>query len=594
MRTIRYKNRKFFYEINLETDDDEFIQSIDSFLNDYQIADKTGQNIMFEVLVNDLNVKKLSAINDDSFLDLYWGLKDKLNSPSITYGQSTKHRAIIGFINYVRFIQEHNYIHLHKYTQKILEFKGAAAKFDEGYEPILYSSFSDIPSSFKILIDISEFESQSNHRNSSRSVFAVDFSNIKSKTLAEEVLYYVFYAPAKFETKIANVSVILKLIRILDNDYSPSKKKIEVKMKHINAFKKVNENLSDASKFLNMSVIRSFLEFIEPRKRLIINQNLISFLQQHNVNADASTVAYTKEELEMIENELLKSGTVKDKIFWYLVRLQRNTPLRATSIVNLHVDCLHDINGHEKYEVVYSSKISTEERSNIDYHSAMLIKNAINEFIDERAKAASSLKKCIFVYLTEKTRKYVKIKTSDYAKRINELSEKLNINTLGPTGIRNYYCQMLTKYVINTGKDASLVTTLSRHSLEVQLKHYSDYSKTIENYENFYHVESIGAISLNIKRISDKECVQSKAVEHELGYCSSDHCDDKTMMGCFVCQFFRVADRNIPFYKEAISNIDAQITREMISHEKEFLITKKKILVKILRFLETKEDVEVI
>lgn len=584
MKKIVYDNRGYTYSLDLDTDDPEFENSIDSFLNDYDIADKTGYNILFKLLVNDLHVNKFDDISDDSFLNYFRKLKKLV--PTTGYGKSTQRRVIFGYINFVRYLIEEHYIQLYKYTPQVLGYKGIIKRLEEGYEVINYSPYVVIPDSSKILVDISTFQELGTQRTSSRFVYSFDFSDIKNKMIIQEILYYVFIAPTKFASKYNNVNIIMKMAKILDDDYESNAKTLAVTAKHINQFKQMNKNLSDPSKFVNLSTIRSFLDFIKERKVITIDPNLLLFLQQHNVNSDGNVLAYTKNEINQILKNLISTGFEKDKMYWYLVKIQSNTPLRISSIINLKIDCLKDINGTGKYLITFKSKTSTADICNVDKNTASLINNAIQEFKHNRISNAISIKDLIFVYRSEKTRKFSKISQSEYSFRINEICKESGINTLGQAGIRNYYNQRVTQYVEDTDKNIALISHLSKHTLNVHLKNYSDPSKLTEKYEKFYHVSSIGDIDLNIS-LTHKQYNEEKVVENGLGFCESDHCNDMSMFGCFMCQFFKVAQTNIPFYKKAIEGIDKEIIEENIPHEKEFLVIKKRIFVKILEYLES-------
>lgn len=584
MKKIVYDNRGYTYSLDLDTDDPEFENSIDSFLNDYDIADKTGYNILFKLLVNDLHVNKFDDISDDSFLNYFRKLEKLV--PTTGYGKSTQRRVIFGYINFVRYLIEEHYIQLYKYTPQVLGYKGIIKRLEEGYEVVNYSPYVVIPDSSKILVDISTFQELGMQRASSRFVYSFDFSDIKNKMIVQEILYYVFIAPTKFASKYNNVNIIMKMAKILDDDYESNAKTLAVTAKHINQFKQMNKNLSDPSKFVNLSTIRSFLDFIKERKVITIDPNLLLFLQQHNVNSDGNVLAYTKKEINQILEKLISTGSEKDKMYWYLVKVQSNTPLRISSIINLKTDCLRDINGTGKYLITFKSKTSTSDICNIDKKTASLINDAIQEFKKNRTSNAISIKDLIFVYRSEKTRKFSKISQAEYSLRINEICKEYGINTLGQAGIRNYYNQNVTRYIEDTDKNITLISHLSNHTLNVHLQHYSDPNTLTEKYEKFYHVSSIGDIDLNIN-LTTKQYNEEKVVENGLGFCESNHCNDMSMFGCFMCQFFKVDQTNIPFYKKAIEGIDKEIIEENISHEKEFLITKKRIFVKILEYLET-------
>ena len=163
---------------------------------------------------------------------------------------------------------------------------------------------------------------------------------------------------------------------------------------------------------------------------------------------------------------------------------------------------------------------------------------------------------------------------------LNKICDNYKIRYLKTSGIRNFYMQQISNYVVNNGYDTMLISTLSKHSLQVHNSHY-DKVDIKEFCQRFYETE-IGTVYLKGKVELENKYSKESIVEKGCGHCSLQKCRLFGKLGCFMCEDFITTLDCIPYYEKEIEIIDKTIKDTHIQHEKEFLFSKKKLLVAYL------------
>lgn len=160
---------------------------------------------------------------------------------------------------------------------------------------------------------------------------------------------------------------------------------------------------------------------------------------------------------------------------------------------------------------------------------------------------------------------------------------------LGQTGIRNYFQSKVTEYVLSTNKSEGMIKQLSGHSIMTHINYYegTDFFKLMGEE---YNVE-IGKLDFtnNVRATYDSN--GEDIVQNSCGYCSSSQCVNHTDFDCLLCKYFVATVINIPLFEYEIEKISKIIYEEKIQHEKEFYITKKRLLVRYLSELKSLREV---
>ena len=169
---------------------------------------------------------------------------------------------------------------------------------------------------------------------------------------------------------------------------------------------------------------------------------------------------------------------------------------------------------------------------------------------------------------------------------------ELGLNQLGGTGIRNYYNTNVTLYAVKTGNGKALVSQLSKHTLETHLRYY-DNSDVYSLCEQYFDV-TIGDLDFNGNVVKDFAGSIENTVENGCGYCKNNHCNNTTMFDCFLCENFITTLNNKNVFEYEIDQLSNKIYNEQNEHEREFLVSKKRLLVAYLaKIIELEKESEI-
>lgn len=125
------------------------------------------------------------------------------------------------------------------------------------------------------------------------------------------------------------------------------------------------------------------------------------------------------------------------------------------------------------------------------------------------------------------------------------------------------------------GDQSALISGVSKHSLKT---HYSNY---VSADLNTICIELFGIqmadtdIAGVVSKKPDVPVSKTNAVMDGRGYCTCATCEDKTLLDCMMCKHYVTTPANIPYYLEAIEEIDERLPEITINEEKEFLKAKK-------------------
>lgn len=124
------------------------------------------------------------------------------------------------------------------------------------------------------------------------------------------------------------------------------------------------------------------------------------------------------------------------------------------------------------------------------------------------------------------------------------------------------------------------------------MKHYI--RPEIRNYLEVLYKVKIGNVTIKGEIVGNLEDtnmnipkdISEITVKRGCGFCSCD-CVSNENIDCLICRNFVVTIDRIPFFEESIKEIDSNIKNESIMHEKEHLISIKKLYVSYLGALYT-------
>jgi len=175
------------------------------------------------------------------------------------------------------------------------------------------------------------------------------------------------------------------------------------------------------------------------------------------------------------------------------------------------------------------------------------------------------------------------VRAENFSKHLDRVCKRINIRNLSSTGIRNYYQQEVSEYITKNNFDPMLIEKLGKHSINIHLRHYDNLD--IRDFCTRYYKVDIGSVHLKGSIIEKGQFPESSTVAHKCGNCNLPDCILNGKLDCLMCENFVTTLNCIPYFEESITLIDKKILDTKLDHEKEFLFSKKKLLVAYLEKL---------
>lgn len=330
---------------------------------------------------------------------------------------------------------------------------------------------------------------------------------------------------------------------------------------------------------------------------------LIKLLDHVDDKNNSFTDCYTTEEAKkIIDGFYLDYKTEQDYdkrnlylLHYYFVLLNMLTEVRKKNLLNLRTGCLiKTMTGshNDEFKVRCTTKTSNGEYAeyNVTKTAVDIIKKVMEITYPLRQEVPDQYKDVLFI--TKRLHGNVVLPMSERTldKHFKSICDKKDITCLLFKGFRNTYQNAITKYVEDHNYNNELIPILSGHSYQIHERYYVN--EDIKDACSLMYNIEIGDLDLQgiIKDRNESTVDDSKNVMNNCGYCNNDRCNLEGNLDCLMCRNFVTTLSNIDYFKKAIENIDIAIKSQPIMHEKEFLVSKKKLLVGYLQALLTLKE----
>lgn len=463
----------------------------------------------------------------------------------------------------------------------------------DDYEVVNYSIYEEPPKSDKWIL---QGQQTTMHKTAEADkITCFDTTSLNNKYLKQWIKEcFWFDTSHHINCRKKEYNALFKFLKIVDDRLNDDEIP-QITKEDILSFKAqcIGGGITDATISRKLAIVKFFLNFIEDKEYMIIDELCYRFLSFHDSKNNGYKETYTKEEIKQLLNAYKDSyKKYKDKdrqllyiLYYYIVAIQSLSEMRISTILNLKIDCLVktlERNGQDEYKVVVYSKTSGREPDeyNITHYVKSLIDEVITLTADLRNETNGIAKDYIFIYKRH-NRKLISIVRQDALSTYHkDVCSEYGIRQLNLGAIRNYYQQQVSEYVAKNGDDPMLVERLSKHGINVHIQHYD--AVNITDFCQMLHEVEIGSIELkgDVQEINDKPA--EAAVAKGCGHCSQQTCTLTGNLDCLMCSNFVATLDCIPQFEKEIELINEQILNEPLQHEKEFLINKKRLNVAYL------------
>jgi len=555
----------------------------------FSFIEKTPYINMFEMILESMEDKyelyDVNSFSDDTFFQSFNYLNNKINRKGLT--------ALINFYLWVlKNIDDNAKLNNFRLLRETtLKYLFLLPRLEDGFRLVNYNTYEDPPIYPKMLLTPT-----SSYMVGASQIDRVAVLNISEiNNIVLQKFYIEFYwkeQSCNFFLRHKSYSPLRNFLKILDCKYKGNKTEIEISAHDINEFQSIylSQNLANSTIAKKYLVIKHFLDFLEKNKYVRIEPLLYRMLIHKDNEKNSYKEAYTKDEIQRLKCALEKAykdeqGQIINslyQIYYYVFLIMTASEIRLSSIMYLQVNCIQQTlsqKGRSEYKVLINSKTDDGEMEEIN------ITNYVKKIIDEvvaatkeiREMAGSPEKSMLFIYLRIGKKAISSIRFDQFTTYIKRVCKEHNIDYKRSAGIRNYYMQTVSNYISKTGKNATLIPILTHHSSKVHAASY-DKVNMIDFCQKYYHVE-IGNVYLTGQISNNSVFDDESKVVNGCGFCSQKHCIKQGKLDCFMCSSFVTTISCIPYYESEIEALDKQLMNEKISHEKDFLLSKKKLLV---------------
>ena len=505
-------------------------------------------------------------------------------------------------------------------TLEFLEKNNFLSMLEDGYRVVFSNQFDEIPKHDKWLLDSSSSTIRSTAL-SHKTLVSLDFTSIKSIKYRHEVKKWIMGRIHQIKTLKTYLGYLAQFLNLLesgeldtfkgnvymlhqsaDNQDDITTNQVILYCQYLDRQGYSGETIA-AKKF----AVRQFLEMLKKDKYKISN-NVFNYLKSKNIKKGMNKVATNRtviiqEDLKKIYDKLKEKARDDDtyKLMWGFIYLLNTTKLRNSEILSLTRDCVIDGMKDGDKSVRYLRKISAGykvEEEPLSKNAVRIIekmKDLTNELSKSEHIKDDELKNCIFL---RNYRGHIKrLENDTFYRKFKSVLESLGIDRSSYTlyDFRHTYMTNLFESSINKGETWKVILATGHLDRKTTLKNYV--KPHINSYLEAMYKVNIGNVSVKgevVEHLSDAmnnipDNIKEIQVKDKCGYCKGE-CDENNI-DCLLCANFVVTLDRLPYFVDYLKELDKIIYSESIHHEKEHLLTIKKLYVAYIAKIQSlKED----
>lgn len=583
-------------------------QIITGFIN-YVKTSYGGTNIassvfsMIEIVFSDYSgeYESIQLFDDDSFYKHYSKIMSHYESRK---GNVHKLRAailgqLIGFYGYIQTLlsDEIRNANFKLFDSTVLKYQRLQGCLEQGYEVVNYNIYSEPPKGSKFLINPRQMHTRG--AGEIDKPVAFDISSITNSRIRDWVLEcYWKDTEHILSTRGKTYSPVIDFAVMVCRRYQPEDVDINITIDDILDYKKAvlskANQASTESRCLGM--IKYFLQFIESKGYAEIDGLHYRVLVHSDSKSSPNKAAYTNEEIHQL-TEAYRSYAEqnKDSLFGVLYELHHIffqiltvSDIRYSNLLELRKDSLQKTlnrNGADEYKVVIRAKNGQDDDVvyNITRYTKALITEAMKLTEDLRLEANGPEADYVFIYKRKAHNSIALFRDGTVRNFHIRICEMAGVRYLTLAGVRNMYGQAASNRIAKDGYDPVMVEKITGHTHSVHVRSY-DKPDIYEFCQRFYQVE-IGSVHISGSVEIKTDLPEAQTVMNGCGHCKEKNCILNGYLECLLCKSFVTTLDCIPYFEEAIKTLDEMIRKQHIAHEREFLISKKKLHVAYLEKL---------
>lgn len=511
------------------------------------------------------------------------------------YGNSKKYNQyLISFYNYLYYKYDYDFFKKSNISITVLNRLGVLNELSNGYNIINYNPHDMIPRTDKWLLCYNpSFES--NTINATSKTIAIDFTIIHDLTFRYWVKYYVWNYDKSLKIKATKVPILAKSLNYIDDirtgkaislycrktdnaqDSITVPEALAVRMYWRNAY---NDSVTGIGYISDFQIL---LRFIGDEKVATIPLGATSPVFTA-VKKESNAKCISDNELAVLTKKLIQEAvsSLSNYLYAIIYLIAIDTELRISEIVELDYNCVMET--VKKNEYIIKTRRKDKSTNVVEIPITLETKRAIDEVIKEtssvRKNAPSTLKNKLFITSSNGSSSVRKITTENFRKYLIKCCEEVNLPRYTAENLRDTHMTKARLYKIQKQLSDAEIGILTGHKTkDIDMEHYVDIS--IETMLEAVHGVVIGNIDLQGKIVTSAPISIANIaneVSNGCGYCSSNECQNYSYVDCLLCKNFVTMPSRIPFFEEQLKQLDCKIKCVKTPHDKEDVISIKKLL----------------
>lgn len=501
---------------------------------------------------------------------------------------------------------EHNFFEKSfNMTTEIL-FKSSLIKIIKNdYKFILYNPYNNAPKEDKICFILNGFQNYSSRMTNS-ATFLIDVSDVKNE-------YYKYliktYLIKNNILKIGNYQLqyiidALKFLLELKNQkdypnkdfrYLTNQESVLLRRYFISKKQKIsttNNRIGSVRRFLNWTKDNNYLSF---------DDMFFDYLKQYEEPTINTANAIPDDKLMLLNNYFLEKAkqNIKYQLIYVIFHLAIQAEFRVNEICHLKIDCISPSIKPNQYIVKSTSKsshghISEFVISNLTYK---ILKDVIEATEPIRnACHIKTLKDYIFIY-NGNYNSTMLMNAAPVSDILAKACKKLGFDKIyNSSNLRDTHMTKSFEYILRNKKSNIELSILSKHKcIDTTKNHYIEIEleKMLEaTYGIIIGEEYIETSSKIVEKIPKELEDKQYDVENGCGKCTAESCEISSSLPCLTCKYFITTIKHEVFFKKEIERIDELIKRTTNTHDREDLVTIKKLYILYLKSIYEYKEIK--
>jgi integrase len=481
-------------------------------------------------------------------------------------------------------------------------------RYSDGYRYIPINPNEPVPESDKWAISPNGLE-QAVASDKPEHIRYIDFTRISEKVIRDAAKAW-FWSESKagFENRQRNALYIIEFFEYRDklrsmyfDKFAQARAGTDLDLQHTVLSEEVisytnewNEVLTAKSYASRFVPLKLFLQYMNDAD--IYRTEIAAF---EYLNTSGKGTKPKQEILPVPKDDFMKliakleekaQNNTLHMLYYIVFCLNALTPLRISSILDLHDDCLVEKSkGIYALEVKVKTSDGDEKDIQISKEVKRLVEVALSLTKDTRNNAPTEQKHYLFLVNNQKDF-YRSIPSRSYAEYLYNSCDEAGIPRYSAQNLRKtYYTNLIENAIKNNVSLMSLKELTGHANIDTTENYYV--KENIRNYlEATYGVEIGNMPVVGTVASEYPEAKHEDIVNDGCGYCRNPECNVLGTANCLMCKGFITTPKHIAQFEEAINILSQQIVDNENLHDKEHLYAVKRLYAAYLEQLYIRKE----